>query len=1079
KNIPYSALSQAFNEFCRYLLMESPETLAVWQTKILDAVGNNGQIIIDVVPDLELVIGKQPAIAEVGLTEAQNRFQLFFLNFVKALCNKKHPFILFIDDLQWVDSASLGLLKSIMLDDEIRHLLIIGAYRDNEVDSTHPFMMAASELQKANAIINTIELANLQQEDVNHLLQDSLKCFAKRTQSLTDLTYQKTQGNAFFTHQFLKTLYEEWLLQFDFEQFKWQWDVEQITAQNITANVVELMANKIGKLPSKTSKALQLAACMGNQFDLPLLAIIDEQDKNKTLEVLRPALAERLIQPLDENYKHLDVCEKSQFKFLHDRVQQAAYALIDDEQKQAVHLQIGRLRLKNTSADALEDQVFDITEQFNHSLELLNNQTERLKVAELNLLAGQKAKMATAYGAAVNYLTVGRKCLIEKSWESEYDLTLNLFTEAVEAAYLSGDFKQMEQLAQAVLQQARTLSDEVKVCEIQILACIAQDQKQKAIKIALMFLNRLGISFPEEPTHNDITLALQKVSLSGKSIQSLIDLPMMTDTSIILAVRVMMAVTAAAYVVSPSLMILLILKQVELSLEYGNIPESSFAYVFHGLVLCSVVGEIESGYQFGQLALELLHRLGEKRLKASTIFTFNEFVRPWKEHVKETLQPLLETYQIGLETGNIEFATYSIYVYPYYSYFIGKPLLPLEQEMAQYSHVIAQLKQEAALNWYNVFWQAVLNLMGHSNNPCRLTGNVYDENIQLPIYQQANDRLGIHTLHLHKCILHYLFHEYAPAVASSEIAEQYLDGVTGSLAVAIFHFYDSLARLALYPSLLKPEQEAVLTKVSANQQKMKLWAEHAPMNFQHKYDLVEAEKARVLGQLNAIECYEKAIAGARENEYLNEEALAYELAGQFYLIKGNPKVAQVYLRDAHYAYQQWGALAKVKDLETRYPQFLAPKTARAISTDATISGTRMASTSTTGSSEWLDLNSIMKAAQTLSGEIVLSRLLEKMMYIVIENAGASFGFLLLPQNDNWFVEATGCMNSDDVKVLQTLSLESQPIAETINHYVARTKENVVLNNACVEGQFTRDAHIISQRPQSVLCAPLVNQGKLT
>ena len=514
-----------------------------------------------------------------------------------------------------------------------------------------------------------------------------------------------------------------------------------------------------------------------------------------------------------------------------------------------------------------------------------------------------------------------------------------------------------------------------------------------------------------------------------------------------LAMRVMMAVTAAAYVVSPSLMILLILKQVELSLEYGNIPESSFAYVFHGLVLCSVVFDIESGYQFGLLSLELLHRLGEKRLKASTIFTFNEFVRPWKEHVKETLQPLLGTYQIGLETGNIEFAAYSIYVYPYYSYFIGKPLVQLEQEMAQYSHAIAQLKQEAALNWYNVFWQAVLNLMGHSNNPCRLTGNVYDENIQLPIYQQANDRLGIHTLHLHKCILHYLFHEYAPAVASSEIAEQYLDGVTGSLAVVMFHFYDSLARLALYPSLPELEQEAVLTKVSANQEKMKLWANHAPMNFQHKYDLVEAEKARALGQLNAIEWYEKAIAGARENEYLNEEALAYELAGQFYLVKGMPKIAQVYLRDAHYAYQQWGALAKVKDLEERYPQFLSTKTARAMKADATISATRMASTSTKGGSEWFDLNSLMKAAQTLSGEIVLGQLLEKMMLIVIENAGAETGFLLLPQQEQWFIEAQGQVDSDEVHVLQSIPVENQPIAPTIIQYVERTQEHVVLQDA--------------------------------
>ncbi len=1082
KNIPYSAITQAFNEFCRYLLMESTATLANWQTKILAAVGNNGQIIIDVVPDLELVIGKQPAVAKVGAAEAQNRFQMFFLNFVKALCDKDHPFILFIDDLQWVDSASKGLLKSIMLDDEIRHLLIIGAYRDNEVDSSHPFMMAVDELEKANAVINTIYLSNLLSKDINCLLQDSLKCWLKQTQPLTDLIYQKTQGNAFFTHQFLQTLYSDALLHFDFEQLKWRWDVEQIAAQNITANVVELMANQIEKLPSSTSAALQLAACIGNKFDLPILAIIYEHDQNETLSVLRPAVTEGLIQPLDENYKHLDVCEKSQFKFLHDRVQQAAYARIDDEQKQAVHLQIGRLLLINTPADVLEEQVFDIVGQFNHSLELLNNQTERLEIAGLNLMAGQKAKMATAYGAAVNFLTIGRECLTENSWETEYDLTLNLFTEAAEAAYLTGDFKQLEQLAQAVLQQAQTLSDEAKICEIQITAYIAQNQQQKAIQTALIFLNRLGISLPSVPSQEDVGLALQEmqVSLSGKPIQSLIDLPMMTNTNKILAMRVMRAVISAAYQTSQKLLVLMVLKQVDLSLEYGNVAESCFSYACYGFILCGVVSDIESGYQFGQLALDLLKRLGETGLKAMVIYIFNSVIKLWKEPVRETFQPLLGSYQIGLETGDIEYGTYSINFCLCYSYFIGKPLVTLEPEIALYNHAVAQLKQELVLSWNNLLWQVVLNLMGHSNDPCRLIGEVYDENIQLERYQQANERNGIHYLHLNKCILHYLFQEYAPAVEHAEIAEQHLDGVTGMLAVAIFHFYDSLARLALYSDSPPQEQYSILDKVAANQEKMQKWAEHAPMNFQHKYDLVEAERCRVLGKDGeAREFYDKAIELAQENEYLNEEALAHELAGQFYLAKGQTKFALVCLRDAHYAYQQWGAVAKVADLEAKYSQLLTiPKS---LSANVTTTGTLMSSNATRlQTSTVLDLDSVTKASQTLVGEIVLSKLLEKMMHIVIENAGAEKGLLLLPQQDNWFIEAQGQVDSSDTSVLQKLPLEeSELVSANIIHYVARTFDNVVLHDATLEGSFTRDAYIIKQRPKSVLGMPLLNQGKLT
>jgi signal transduction histidine kinase/DNA-binding NarL/FixJ family response regulator len=472
---------------------------------------------------------------------------------------------------------------------------------------------------------------------------------------------------------------------------------------------------------------------------------------------------------------------------------------------------------------------------------------------------------------------------------------------------------------------------------------------------------------------------------------------------------------------------------------------------------------------------------GEKGFKAWIIFLFNCLVRHWKKHVRETLQPMLESYQISLETGNIEFAAYSIHNYSSYSYFVGKQLVVLEPELAQYCHAIDRLKQEVQVSWNNLYRQVVLNLMGHSNNPCRLTGEAYDESVQLPLHQQANDRTAIHFLYLNKCILHYLFQDYILAVENAEIAEQHLDGVTGLLSVVVCYFYDSLARLALYPSLFQPEQEAVLTKVSANQQKMKLWAEHAPMNFQHKYDLVEAERSRVLGKDgDAREFYDKAIELAHENEYLNEEALAYELAGQFYWVKGKPKIAQVYLRDAHYAYQQWGALAKVKHLETKYPQFLAPKTAHAIPMDATtISATRKAPTSTTGSSQWLDLNSVTKASQTLAGEIVLSKLLEKMMHIVIENAGAEKGLLLLPQQNNWFIEAEGHVESEEV-ILQSIAIEkSERVPTNLIHYVARTKENVVLSNATAEGNFTQDAYIIKQCPKSVLGMPLLNQGKLT
>jgi len=1096
RNIPYSAVVNAFKELVQQLLTENEAQLLVWKEKLLTALGPNGQIIIDILPEVELILGPQTTVPQLGPTESQNRFNLVFQNFMQVFCQPEHPLVMFLDDLQWVDSATLKLLKLIMTDQDNTALFLIGAYRDNEVDPTHSLITTLDKLREENVTINQITLKPFAFEHINQLIAESLHHNLKVVSALTDLVMRKTGGNPFFVNQFLHTLYEEDLLTFQTEEvsktsevlaFGWQWNIEQIETLNITDNVVDLMIGKLKKLPESARQVVRLAACVGNRFDLDTLSVIYEKSLAETFQDIMPVLTEGFILPSSSLELSGEEVQSSplanrHFHFLHDRVQQAAYALIDDEQKQTVHLQIGRLLLKNTSVDILEEKVFDIVEHFNHSIELLINPAERLEIAQLNLLAGQKAKMATAYEAAVNYLTVGQKCLTENSWESEYDLTLNLFTEAAETAYLSGDFKQMEQLAQIVLQQAQTLSDEVKIREIQILACVAQRQIQKGVKIALVFLERLGISFSFEPAQETVGLALQEmqISLTDKQIQSFIDLPMMTDTNKILAMQVMVAITGPAYHVSPKLMILLVLKQVELSLEYGNVSESSFSYVFYGIVLCGVVSDIESGYQFGQLGLDLLKRVGEKRLEAKVVETFNALVRLWKEHVKESLQSLLGSYQTGLETGDIEYAAYSIFIYSSYSYFRAKPLITFEPEIARCTHALAQLKQENILSWNHLYWQVVLNLMGHSDNPCRLVGKAYDENIQLPLHQQSNDGTALHFLYLNKCILHYLFQEYVPAVKNAEIAEQHLDGVVGLLAVPIFHFYDSLAKLAVYPSLPQQEQDAVLAKVSANQEKMKHWASHAPMNFQHKHDLVEAEKARILGQLEAIEWYEKAIAGAKENEYLNEEALAYELAGQFYFRRDMDKFAQAYMKEAHYRYQQWGALAKVRDLEIRYPQFLFAKTANQMPTDATISATQMTATSTKGGSDWLDLNSVMKASQTLSGEIVLSQLLTKMMLIVIENAGAEKGCLLLPKQDSWFIEAEGRIDSNAVTVLQSLELEkSEQLSANIIHYVARTFDNVVLHDATQEGNFTRDAYIVKQQPKSVLCTPLINQGKLT
>jgi predicted ATPase/signal transduction histidine kinase/CheY-like chemotaxis protein/tRNA A-37 threonylcarbamoyl transferase component Bud32 len=1085
RNIPYSALVNAFKELVQQLLTENQAQLSIWKEKLLSALGPNGKVIIDVIPEIELIIGKQPAIPQLGPTESQNRFNLVFQNFMRVFCQPECPLVMFLDDLQWVDSATLNLLERVMNDRDNTALFLIGAYRDNEVEPTHPLMITIDKLRSEKVLIHQITLKPLTFEQINQLIAESLHHNLEAVSTLTDLVMRKTGGNPFFVNQFLHTLYEEELLQFtspdsnltDFQNrsglSRWTWDIAQIEALNITDNVVDLMIGKLKKLPKSARQVLRLAACVGNRFDLDTLSVIYEKSLPETFQDIMPVLTEGFILPKSElkisgdniNYSPLTV---NHFQFLHDRVQQAAYALIDDAQKKAVHLRIGWLLWQNTSQTELENHLFDIVEQLNQGVELVHKQAERNEMVKLNLMAGKKAKTATAYGAAVKFLTIGRKCLAENSWETEYDLTLNLYVETIEAEYLNTNYEQAEILSEVARQKTQTVLDNVKVIQLNMPMYLAQNKMLAACETGLEVLQMLGISLLEAAPQNIV-------------IENLYHLPKMSDPGQLAAMRILMNLFVPTFVAKPEQLPQVAFTMVNLCIEHGNSPLAAFAYDLYGLILCVFQSnEIEKGFKFGQLALSVLEQFNAKEIRCRVGNLFYGLIIHWKEHGHKTLVPFRNDIQVGLETGDVEFACLSILTYCENLCLLGEPLETVHVEQTQYIALLQTLKKKFPLFDTTMWGQWVLNLTGNTVDKCRLVGEFFNEIEMLPIAQEANNRHSLFRTYLAKTILSYLFKNTQEAFTHANLANEYAPSAAGLMSYGQNYFYFSLVLLAHYPSVDSNKQKKYLDKVTFNQQKLKVWAHHASMNYQHKYDLVEAEKAHVLGQLEAMEWYERAMKGARENGYIQEEALAYELAAGFYLKKGMEKIAQTYMKEAHYRYQQWGALAKVKDLEDRYPQFLSPQTARAISTEATISATTMASTtSTQGSSNWLDLNSVMKASQTLSGEIVLKQLLTKMMHIVIENAGAEKGFLLLPKQENWFIEAQGQVDSDDVSVLQSLPLENKPIAETMIHYVVRTQERLVLHDASQEGQFTHDPYVKKQQPKSILCLPLINQGQLT
>ncbi|ALF56008.1 serine/threonine protein kinase [Nostoc piscinale CENA21] len=1158
RDVPLSALVQAFQDLIGQILVETDIQIRQWKDKILSALGEQAQVIIDVIPALEQIIDKQPAVTELSGTAAQNRFNLLFQRFIQVFSTKEHPLVIFLDDLQWADSASLKLIQLLMsqistsnkepnlvtpeltnnlwnpvfegevwedeTDQKITqtegNFLLIGAYRDNEVYPAHPFCLTLQQLEKAGAKINQITLAPLHQIHLNTLISDTLHCPQAMSMNLGQMVFAKTKGNPFFTTQFLKSLHQDGIIKFNFDLGYWQYDLAAIQALVLTDDVVDFMALQIEKLPKLTQNVLKMAACIGHEFDLKTLAIVNEKSVVDTASDIWIALHEGIILPQTDVYKLFQNDYKLEgntsasnspeffnnsfavpkYKFIHDRVQQAAYSLISESQKQETHLKIGLLLFNSIPVAEREDKIFQIVNQFNVALELITEKEQRDELAQMNFLAGRKALTSTAYTAAIKYLTTGITLLSSDSWQTQYELSLTLYETAAEAAYLAGEFEQMEQLIDVVLAQAKTLLEQVKVYEVKIQAYGAQNKALEAVNTALTVLQKLGVEFPQNPSQSDVQLAIAELSvnLAGRRIEDLSKLPEMMDNQAMAAMRILVSAAGFVYQAVPELYLLFAAAEINLSLKFGNTSLSSCAYVIYGLILCGVLEDIESGYEFGKLALSLLTKFNSKEVNPKTLLTFNTAIRHWKEHARNVLTSLLESYTVAMETGDLEFAAYSIHAYSFSSYLIGKELIGLEREIRNYSNVIKQIKQQTVFYWNEIYRQTVLNLLGADDDPTILIGEAYNEIQTLPVHLENNDGIGLIDFYINKLYLNYLFQDFTQAIANANLAENYLHSGTGQLIIPFFRFYDSLSRLAIYHNASHSEKQNILDRVENNQEKIKRWSDHASMNYLHKFYLVEAEKYRVTGKyLEAIESYDRAISLAKENEYINEEALANELAARFYLEWGKEKIAQTYLTDAYYCYVRWGAKAKVDDLATRYPQLLMPilqqeKLSFQVAERITISTYQSLSNqntyptfigSKTSVSESLDLASVIKASQTLSGEIEMDQLLSKLMQVVMENAGASKSALILSANNNSELRIVALSSSENFASISTqlpsiYAESSNDIPITLIKYVNRIKEVFVVDDAKTVDFLAEDRYIISKQPKSLLCIPIINQGKL-
>jgi predicted ATPase/signal transduction histidine kinase/GAF domain-containing protein len=1104
RNIPLSAFVQALRDLMGQLLSESDGQLAEWKAQILKAVGENGQVLIEVIPELEQVISQQPTAPELSGTAAQNRFNLLFQKFIQVFTTIDHPLVIFLDDLQWSDSASLQLLKVLM--ESSGYLLVLGAYRDNEVSPVHPLMLTIGELTKANLTVNTITLLPLSLEHTNCLVADTLKCDQELSKPLTQLVDRKTQGNPFFTTQFLKALHEDGYIIFDRDQGYWQCDIAQANALALTDDVVEFMALQLQKLPTATQEILKLAACIGAQFDLQTLAIVAEQSQTEAATILWRALQEGLIIPITQVYKffqaeELEQCESQNhanptYRFLHDRVQQAAYSLIAAEQKQATHLRIGQLLLSKRSPDEIEERIFELVGQLNHGQALIREQDKRDELARLNLIAAHKARATTAYQGGREYVHTGLSLLGETAWQRQYEITLVFYELAAELASLCGYYEAMEAAINTVVEQSHSVIERVNVYRVRIVSLISQNKLLESIDVARSVLELLDLSLPETMTEDDFLSITAEVNrlIGDRDIEDLVDLPKMTDRRIIAIVEIITRLFSSAYISGSSLYIGLVTIAVKLSIEYGNTPGSIAAYSCYSIIAANFLKDVNAGVKFIQLAIQLTSMPEAKVIKPEAFHVAVLFTSHRKFHVRDTLPLAQEGYTTGLDVGNIEYGGYNVHAFCANSFWCGSPLDILELEIQAYHQVLVQMNQLTPANWCRVYWQGILNLRGNSESAHIFAGEVIEEAKFLHQLISVNDLLCLYAFYVFKLMLCCLFDELEMARICAVEVRRYFYGGVGTVGEAEFYLYDSLAALAALERGLG-ERSQLLQQVEENQTKLQQqWANYAPMNYQHKFDLVAAEHHRVLGHsYEAGDWYDRAISGAKESGYIQEEALANELAAKFYLKWGKEKVAAGYMQNAYYAYAHWGAKAKVADLEKHYPQLLRPILQAAkqpisvVETLTTLSAVYHSSTlnysthptsqnsSSSNINKILDLSALLQVSQTIASTITLDKLLETLTQTMLENSGADRCALMLGEDDQWQVRVTA--NLEEV-VLQSAPLEDgSSVPSNLIQYVKNTETTVVIDDLKTDLPVIGD-YLNQHQPKSILCFPMLNQGNL-
>jgi len=1062
RNIPYATLAQAFQTLIRSLLGKSETELAAWRNALRDALGLNGALMVDLVPELRLIMGEPPPVPELPAPQAQLRFQLVVRRFVSVFARPEHPLALFVDDLQWIDPGTLDVLEDLLTRADVQNLLVIGAYRDNEVDVSHPLARRIDAIRQAAAPVQAISLAPLARTDVQQLVADALRCDPARVESLAQVLHHKTAGNPFFVIQFLEALADDGLLAFDHDHAEWSWDVDRIRARGYTDNVVDLMVGKLRRLPQDTQAALQQLACFGHSAEIAMLS-----------QLLSVTTEDQVHAALQEAGR-LELLERagSSYQFVHDRIQEAAYSLIPEESRAAAHLRIGRLLAAQTTPDERTEVIFDVVNQLNRGAALITTHDEREQLAELNLVAGQRAKASAAYASGLTYLVAGAELLPEDRWERRHDLAFALELHRAECEYVTGQLVPAEARLAALARHADTLVERAAVAGLRIDLYIALDQSDRAIAVGLEFLRHCGVDWSPHPSADDARREYDRIwsQLGTRAIEDLITLPVLTDPPSLATLDILAKLATPALMSEPNLQVLVSCRAVNLSLEHGNGEATCNAYTAVAMIAGALFGDYQAGYRFGRLGCELAERHGWTRVQPRTDMAFGPAILPWTKPVRMGRDFLRRGFELGNSVGDVIYANGSACHINTNMLMAGDHLMDVEREAERGLAFAHKTRFGLTIEMIATQLALVRTLRGLTRRFGSLDDDQFDEaKAEGRFAQNPNLQIAECWYWVRQVQARVLAGDATAALEASRHAEPLLWTSAVFLEHAEYHFYSALARALCCDSASADERQTHLAAMAVHQRQLDIWTHNCPENFENRAALVAAEIARLEDRaLDAEQLYEKAIRSARVNEFIHNEAIASERASRFYAGRGFAEFADTYLRRARYGYLRWGADGKVRQLEQLYPD---------LKTQEPVPGP----TSTiVAPIERLDLATVIKVSQAISGEMVLETLIDRLMRLAIEHAGAERGLLLFPRDDDVRIEAEASVSSSDVIVHQRDSpTTGAAVPDSVVRYVMRTHEHVILDDASGPNPYCADPYIVQRRARSVLCLPLMKQGVLT